>query len=171
MTQQLENVPSADTGASHGYVEPLNLGDGRSPAGEIGRTKGQILSLVRRNESGEAVVRPKEVAIPASKLSGAWRRYPELQKRVATRFGEELANELLVLWAIARFGGGESPAHSVLDELVDEQFQARFSDQLIEDVARFAFALGAGWATAEGPDSSFRIHAAGTRQPGRRPNK
>lgn len=101
-------------------------------------------ALVLLRDHLERPVKP--LTPPASShLWAAWQGIGGLEDRVRELCGDELAGELLALWAIARFGDRLGGHDAVLDDLVDEQLHPLFGDWLLEDVARFAFALGAGW--------------------------
>jgi hypothetical protein len=98
-------------------------------------------------------------SLPQGELWAAWSHLSELETRVCDAIGDGLAAELLVLWAIARFGGHGQLGDPVLQELVDEEMHPRFGDWVMEDIARFAFALGAGWSGTGGVDPGARMHS------------
>jgi len=75
----------------------------------------------------------------------AWRRLEHWEDCAIECIGMDLGAHLLVLWAIYTFGHGCDP---LLAELVDEDAQPRFGDEILEDVARLAFSLGASWGAS-----------------------
>jgi hypothetical protein len=81
----------------------------------------------------------------ADQLWPSWRHLSDLEERVAARFGPRLGEELLVLWAIWRFGSQGAEGDSVLRELVGDDMRPRFGIGCLGDMTEVAFALGAGW--------------------------
>jgi len=76
----------------------------------------------------------------------AWRRLEHFEDSAA-QLGDVLAPELIVLWAVWRFGNSD-PGDTLLGELIDDDMMPRFRDPLVEDMMLVAFALGAGWGAA-----------------------
>ena len=90
----------------------------------------------------------------ATLLWPAWKGALEWEMESEAQFGDWLADELLVLWAISRFG--DEFSEPALNELVREDLRPRFGNELLEDVARFGFALGASWAASRLPNAAPR---------------
>lgn len=80
----------------------------------------------------------------------AWLGMTGSELDVYDALGEQVGQKLLVLWAISRFRDSEV-AGIALAELVDEHGRPRFGDPLVEDMMLAAFALGAAWASDQGP--------------------
>jgi len=64
------------------------------------------------------------------------------------RFGPTFGEELIVLWAISRFSGGDRTGEHILDELVGPDLKPRFRVELAADIAAMSFALGLGLEAA-----------------------
>jgi hypothetical protein len=82
----------------------------------------------------------------ADQLWRSWRSLPDLEERIERSFGPHLGDELLVLWAIARFGCGTPADENAIQALVDDDLRPRFGGAAAADMVALAFALGAGWA-------------------------
>jgi hypothetical protein len=82
----------------------------------------------------------------SDELWEAWQRLAHFEDHAAG-LGSALAPELIVLWAVWRFGNSE-PGDTLLGELVGDDLTPRFRDPLVEDMMLVAFALGAGWGAA-----------------------
>ena len=82
----------------------------------------------------------------AALLWPAWKDALDWEVESEVHFGDSLADELLVLWAISRFGH-VAPAYA-LNELIRDDLRPRFGNEVLDDVARFGFALGASWAAS-----------------------
>ena len=84
----------------------------------------------------------------AAELWAPWSALTDWEVRLEDTFGDGLSEEVLVLWAISRFGSMEA----FLGELVGPDLKPRFGDLATEDIVRVAFALGAGWGAAHTRD-------------------
>lgn len=79
----------------------------------------------------------------------AWRDLDQWELATAEDLGAELGANLLVLWALRTFAGG---SETLLAELIDDDAQPRFGDEILEDIAFVAFALGASWGASSQGD-------------------
>ncbi|MGI8609337.1 MAG: hypothetical protein ACR2MY_08950 [Candidatus Dormibacteria bacterium] len=89
---------------------------------------------------------------PAAELWPAWQGLARWEESAEDCLGAGLAEEVLLLWALSRFGGMADRSDSLLSELVDDNLHPRFADPALEDIAHMAFALGASWASKLGAE-------------------
>lgn len=96
-----------------------------------------------------------------ARLWPAWRNLEEWEDRVDADFGSELGEDMLVLWALLRFGGSRD-LEGLLNELVTDDLAPTFGSSLMEDIVQVAFALGAAWAGSEAASAEppVRSHPA-----------
>jgi hypothetical protein len=99
--------------------------------------------------SGGAGLPPARAASWA-RLWPAWRNFGEWEERIDSQFGEDLGDDMLVLWALLRFGGS-ADLEALLGELVTDDLMPTFGGTLVRDIVRVAFALGAAWSGSEAP--------------------
>jgi len=92
-----------------------------------------------------------------ARLWPAWRNLEEWEDRVDADFGSELGGEMLVLWALLRFGGSRD-LEAILNELVTDDLAPTFGSDLMEDIVAVAFALGAAWAGSVPPGPAEPPH-------------
>jgi len=90
----------------------------------------------------------RDLRTASEELWSAWRRLADFEDRAA-RLGSGLGPDLIVLWAVWRFGG-TALGEPMLKELVDDDYQLRLQDPMVEDMVLVAFALGAGWGAEIG---------------------
>jgi hypothetical protein len=102
----------------------------------------------RYREGAGSARGPRDSGIPPveqERLWSAWRRVGGWQELASENLGDWLGSRLLVLWALSTFSG-RGAGDALLDELVDDDLEPRFGDELLEDMVSLAFALGASWA-------------------------
>ena len=75
----------------------------------------------------------------------AWRNLTQWEERIDAEFGNDLGEDMLVLWALLRFGGSRD-LEGILKELVTDDLEPTFGGTLMQDIVAVAFALGAAWA-------------------------
>jgi hypothetical protein len=109
-------------------------------------------------------ISPGECLCDSDAMWEAWRRLGHFEDH-SVELGPNLAPELIVLWAVWRFGD-TAPGDVLLGELVGDDMMPRFRDPLIEDMLLVAFALGAGWGAATDRDVVARQQPS----PGARPH-
>jgi len=90
----------------------------------------------------------RDLRTSSEELWSAWRHLADVEDRVAG-LGSGLGPDLIVLWAVWRFGG-TALGEPMLKELVDDDYQLRLHDPMVEDMVLVAFALGAGWGAEVG---------------------
>jgi hypothetical protein len=94
------------------------------------------------------------------KLWSAWRELPEWEDRVDALFGEDLGPDMLVVWALLRFGGSRD-LDGLLTELVTDDLVPTFGGQLVHDIVRVAFVMGAAWRATRDAEESHADSSSG----------
>lgn len=107
----------------------------------------------RRNDESEASrailqLFAQATSDPRNWLASAYHGLESAEGVAEEELGAVLGCDLLVLWAVSRFGTAVTGVPGYLDDLVDESGRPVFAPDWMTDVALCAFAMGAGYAEA-----------------------